>query len=182
MSFAKGWINRQFAQLEKDFATWPEWMKRGVTLQSPAEEEKSNMPYFVVSSELPRYHYDVIEAPTQEEAVERWEAAAVKDGVASVSLYSHITETELSHTPDYDSGPWSTLELAQQAAEEGGSASGNNDDTPVSLQLTKKELGQISKSLQILISLGLGTSREVSLSEVDRLLERIESGEIVEEL
>lgn len=23
-----GWINRQFARVEKDYATWPEWMRR----------------------------------------------------------------------------------------------------------------------------------------------------------
>jgi len=28
MDLAKGWINRQITRLEKEYLTWPDWMKR----------------------------------------------------------------------------------------------------------------------------------------------------------
>lgn len=28
MTFEKGWINRQFAKLERDAQNWPEWLRR----------------------------------------------------------------------------------------------------------------------------------------------------------
>jgi len=38
MTLPKGWIIRQIARMEKDVATWPEWMKRGLAPQSEKKE------------------------------------------------------------------------------------------------------------------------------------------------
>lgn len=34
MTFEKGWINRQFAKLERDSQKWPGWMRREADLRS----------------------------------------------------------------------------------------------------------------------------------------------------
>jgi hypothetical protein len=36
MTFEKGWINRQFARLERDSENWPDWMRREADLRAAA--------------------------------------------------------------------------------------------------------------------------------------------------
>ena len=33
MDLPKGWINRQIARLEKEYLTWPDWMKREIPME-----------------------------------------------------------------------------------------------------------------------------------------------------
>jgi hypothetical protein len=37
MSFEKGWINRQFARVERDVENWPSWMRREVDMRAASE-------------------------------------------------------------------------------------------------------------------------------------------------
>jgi hypothetical protein len=37
MTFEKGWINRQFARLERDSQKWPDWMRRETALRAAAD-------------------------------------------------------------------------------------------------------------------------------------------------
>ncbi len=34
---AKGWLKRQMENVERDFATWPEWMKQAASRPEPGE-------------------------------------------------------------------------------------------------------------------------------------------------
>jgi hypothetical protein len=34
MTLKPGWINRQFARVERDAKTWPEWMRRETELRA----------------------------------------------------------------------------------------------------------------------------------------------------
>ncbi|MCZ2078990.1 MAG: hypothetical protein LC130_28820 [Bryobacterales bacterium] len=40
MSFEKGWINRQFARIERDAENWPSWMRREVDIRAASEGMK----------------------------------------------------------------------------------------------------------------------------------------------
>jgi hypothetical protein len=42
MTFEKGWINRQFAQIEKDAEKWPNWMRREADWRAAASKTASN--------------------------------------------------------------------------------------------------------------------------------------------
>lgn len=37
MSFEKGWINRQFARVERDAENWPSWMRRETDMRAASE-------------------------------------------------------------------------------------------------------------------------------------------------
>ncbi len=37
MSFEKGWINRQFARVERDAKNWPSWMRREMDMRAASE-------------------------------------------------------------------------------------------------------------------------------------------------
>jgi len=39
MTFEKGWINRQFARLERDSQNWPDWMLREIELRAATNSE-----------------------------------------------------------------------------------------------------------------------------------------------
>ena len=47
MSFEKGWINRQFARIERDAENWPSWMRREMDIRAASE------PSCDLSAELP---------------------------------------------------------------------------------------------------------------------------------
>lgn len=38
MTLEKGWINRQFARIERDVQSWPEWMRREAEIRAAASE------------------------------------------------------------------------------------------------------------------------------------------------
>jgi hypothetical protein len=40
MTLPKGWINRQFARVERDVKNWPDWMRRETELR--AQEQKAS--------------------------------------------------------------------------------------------------------------------------------------------
>jgi hypothetical protein len=37
MSFEKGWINRQYARVERDAENWPSWMRREMDMRAASE-------------------------------------------------------------------------------------------------------------------------------------------------
>jgi hypothetical protein len=39
MNFEKGWINRQFARLERDSQNWPDWMLREIEFRAATNSE-----------------------------------------------------------------------------------------------------------------------------------------------
>ena len=41
MTPPKGWINRQFARVERDVKNWPDWMRRETELR--AQEQKNSL-------------------------------------------------------------------------------------------------------------------------------------------
>jgi hypothetical protein len=41
MTLKQGWINRQFARVERDSRTWPEWMRRETEIRGKEQEDKS---------------------------------------------------------------------------------------------------------------------------------------------
>jgi hypothetical protein len=41
MSFEKGWINRQFARIERDAENWPSWMRREIDMRAESESAGS---------------------------------------------------------------------------------------------------------------------------------------------
>ena len=41
MSFEKGWINRQFARVERDAENWPVWMRREMDMRAASEPSGS---------------------------------------------------------------------------------------------------------------------------------------------
>lgn len=38
MTLEKGWINRQFARIERDAQSWPEWMRRDAEIRAASIE------------------------------------------------------------------------------------------------------------------------------------------------
>lgn len=46
MTLQKGWINRQFAHVEREAQSWPTWMRREAEMQSaPTTEPSRNGAY-----------------------------------------------------------------------------------------------------------------------------------------
>lgn len=41
MTLNKGWINRQFAEVEQDKVKWPDWMKRETDLRTKEQMDLS---------------------------------------------------------------------------------------------------------------------------------------------
>jgi hypothetical protein len=41
MTLQKGWINRQFARVERDVQSWPSWMRREAEIQTAPAQEPS---------------------------------------------------------------------------------------------------------------------------------------------
>lgn len=44
MTFKQGWINRQFARVERDAKNWPEWMRRESDLRVHEYRERIESP------------------------------------------------------------------------------------------------------------------------------------------
>lgn len=41
MTLKPGWINRQFARVERDARNWPEWMRRETAVREQEQKHKS---------------------------------------------------------------------------------------------------------------------------------------------
>lgn len=42
MSLRQGWINRQFARVERDAKNWPDWMRRETEIRASEQKMKSD--------------------------------------------------------------------------------------------------------------------------------------------
>lgn len=43
MKLKQGWINRQFARVERDARNWPEWMRRETEVRAQEQKHKSEL-------------------------------------------------------------------------------------------------------------------------------------------
>ncbi len=42
MTLSKGWINRQFARVERDAKNWPDWMRRETEIHAQEQKASTN--------------------------------------------------------------------------------------------------------------------------------------------
>jgi hypothetical protein len=62
MTLQKGWINRQFARVERDVQSWPTWMRREAEMQAVSTQEPSrSMAAGTEAGEPPKSGDDVVQ-------------------------------------------------------------------------------------------------------------------------